>query len=403
MPSGGDSLPVTDKPKPAIMRGTSTGMAAGAAAPSAPEAVCLIRLSAIGDCCHTLPVVRTLQAAWPGTRITWIVGRTEFGLLEGASGIELITFDKRTPWASLASIRRQLAGRRFPLLLHMHASMRANLVSRAVRADTRLGFDRARARDYQWLFTNEKIAPAPAQHVMDGLFGFAEHLGVRQRVLRWDFDLSEADRELAGALAAGTRPLCVISPCSSQRFRNYRNWSVANYVAVTRHLVERRGARVVLTGGPTDLERGYGAQIQQALGGLGNSNIINLIGQTKLKQLFAVIQAADLVICPDSGPAHLATAAGVPVVGLYATSNRHRTGPYFSQRLVVDRYPEAVRQEFGKPVEALRWGERVRNPGAMDLIQVNDVIGRIDAVLDGTLRPDSAPPPVAGRASDTGN
>lgn len=385
------------------MRGTTTGMTAEAAVPSAPEAICLIRLSAIGDCCHTLPVVRTLQAAWPGTRITWIVGRTEFGLLEGVSGIELITFDKRSPWASLASIRRQLAGRRFPLLLHMHASMRANLVSRAVLADTRLGFDRARARDYQWLFTNEKIAPAPAQHVMDALFGFAEHLGVRQRVLRWDFDLGAADRELAAALAAGTHPLCVISPCSSQRFRNYRNWSVANYVAVTRHLVERHGARVVLTGGPTDLEHGYGAQIQQALGGPGNGAVINLIGQTKLKQLFAIIQAADLVICPDSGPAHLATAAGVPVVGLYATSNRHRTGPYFSQRLVVDRYPQAVRQEFGKPVEALRWGARVRNPGAMDLIQVNDVIGRIDSVLDGTLRPDSAPPPVAGRASDTGN
>jgi heptosyltransferase I len=99
----------------------------------------------------------------------------------------------------------------------------------------------------------------------------------------------------------------------------------------------------------------------------------------------------------------MATAAGVPVVGLYATSNRHRTGPYFSQRLVVDRYPEAVRQEFGKPVEALRWGERVRDPGAMDLIRVDDVIDRIDSVLDGALRPDGIPPPVAARAPDAGN
>lgn len=369
----------------------------------APEAVCLIRLSAIGDCCHTLPVVRTLQAAWPRTAITWIVGRTEFGLLEGASGIEFITFDKRTPWASLASIRHQLAGRRFPLLLHMHASMRANLVSSMVRADRRLGFDRARARDYQWLFTSERIAPTPSQHVMDGLFSFAEHLGIGERVLRWDFSLGADDRRQADALADGTRPLCVISPCSSQRFRNYRNWSVANYVAVTRHLVERRGARVVLTGGPTGLEREYGAQIQQALGGPSNPGVINLIGQTRLKQLFAIIQAADLVLCPDSGPAHMATAAGVPVVGLYATSNRHRTGPYFSQQLVVDRYPEAVRREFGKPVEALRWGERVRDPGAMDLIRADEVIGRVDAVLDGTLRPDRGPPAVAGQVADRGN
>jgi len=248
MSSGGDSLPVTNQPQPA------------------PKAVCLIRLSAIGDCCHTLPVVRTLQAAWPQTAITWIIGRTELGLLEGASGIEFITFDKRTPWASLAALRRQLAPRRFPLLLHMHASMRANLVSRVVRADRRLGFDRARARDYQWLFTNEKIAPTPSQHVMDGLFSFAEHLGIRERVMRWDFSLSADDRRPAAELAGGARPLCVISPCSSQRFRNYRNWNVANYVLIARHLVERRGARVVLTGGGTDLERQYGASIQQQLG-----------------------------------------------------------------------------------------------------------------------------------------
>jgi heptosyltransferase I len=151
------------------------------------------------------------------------------------------------------------------------------------------------------------------------------------------------------------------------------------------------------------MERESGAAIQESLGGPANASVINLIGRTRLKELFAIIEAADLVICPDSGPAHMATAARVPVVGLYATSNRHRTGPYFSQRLVVDRYPEAVQQEFGKAVEALRWGERVRDPGAMDLIRVEDVIGRLDAVLDGSLRPDSAPPAVAAPASDAGN
>jgi heptosyltransferase I len=348
-------------------------------------------------------VVRTLQAAWPRTKITWIIGRTEFGLLEGASGIEFITFDKRTPWASLASIRRQLATRHFPLLLHMHASMRANLVSRVVRADVRLGFDRARARDYQWLFTNDRIAATPGQHAMDALFSFAGHLGIRQRVMRWDFALSPDDHRRAAELAAGPHPLCVISPCSSQRFRNYRNWSVANYAAVMRHLIDTRGARVVLTGGPTALERQYGEQLLRELGNAASASVVNLIGQTRLKELFAILAAADLVICPDSGPAHMASAAGVPVVGLYATSNRHRTGPYFSQRLVVDRYPEAVQREFNKPVAALRWGERVRDPGAMDLITAGEVINRVDAVLDGTLRPDKPGPVVAGGGTDHRN
>lgn len=326
-------------------------------------------------------MVRTLQTVWPDTRITWIIGQTEFGLLEGASGIEFITFNKNTLWTSLATLGQQLASRRFSLLLHMQASMRANLVSLLVRADTRLGFDPARARDYQGFFTNEKIAPAPAQHAMDALFGFAEHLGIRQRVMRWDFHLESQDRQRARAVAEGSGPLCVISPCSSTRLRNYRNWSVAHYIDLSRHLLENRGARVVLTGGPTPLEQHYGAAIMAALGPSHPHRLINLIGQTRLKELFAILEIATLVICPDSGPAHLATAAGVPVIGLYATSNPLRTGPYASGHLVVNRYPEALQRALGQAVEQVRWGARVRDPDAMNLIRVEDVLARVDAVL----------------------
>lgn len=336
-----------------------------------------MRLSAIGDCCHTLPIVRTLQAAWPRTQLTWLIGRTEHGLMKGVDGVEFITFDKARPRASLVDIRRQLRGRHFPVLLHMHASMRANLASRMVSAGRRIGFDRRRARDYQWLFTNERIAARPEQHVMDGLFGFLEHLGINQRELRWDIPVSVADREFAAAQAPGSGPVVVISPCSSQRFRNYRNWRVEHYAEVLAHLQRVYGAQVVLTGAGTATEAAYGA----ALAGSASLPVANLVGRSSLKQLLAIIDRADLVICPDSGPAHMATAVRTPVIGLYATSNRWRTGPYFSQDLVVDRYPEAVQREFGVPPAQLRWGQRVRDPAAMDLISPADVIARADSVL----------------------
>jgi heptosyltransferase I len=341
-----------------------------------PESLCLVRLSAIGDCCHTLPVVRTLQAAWPGTRITWIIGRTEHALLDGCAGIEFITFDKRTAAASLGDVHRQLAGRRFPLLLHMHASMRANLVSLLVRAPLRLGFDRARARDWQWLFTNRQVRAGEQQHVMDGLFGFAEALGITARELRWDIPVGAADRELAATLRRAGRPLCVISPCSSQRLRNFRNWPVARQVALACWLADEYDADIVVTGGNTALEREYGTAIASALDGRAR----NLVGQTTLKQLLAILAEAALLVCPDSGPAHMATAVGTPVVGLYATSNRLRTGPYLSQHLVVDRYPEAVAREFGPGAEP-RWGARVRRPDAMELITLDDVKEKVGRVL----------------------
>ena len=123
-----------------------------------PKRVCIIRLSAIGDTCHTVPVVRTLINAWPDTRFTWIIGKIEATLLEGIPEIEFIIFDKTQGLRALKTLRGKLKSRRFDLLLHMHASMRANLASLMVRASRRVGFDHARAKDYQWLFTNQKIS-----------------------------------------------------------------------------------------------------------------------------------------------------------------------------------------------------------------------------------------------------
>ncbi|RMF99013.1 MAG: lipopolysaccharide heptosyltransferase family protein [Gammaproteobacteria bacterium] len=341
-----------------------------------PESLCLIRLSAIGDCCHTLPVVRTFQAHWPDTRISWIIGKTEHALFAGTDGIEFITYDKADPWGSLRRIRHQVSGRRFPLLLHMHPSMRANLVSLCVRADLRLGLG-GRTNDYQWLFTNARTEPKDRVHVMDRFFGFAEYFGLGPRELRWDIPVSDADRALARSLCAGDAPVCVISPCSNPRFRNFRNWRAENYAALAAWLRDERGARIIVTGGPTETERRFGEIIAAA----GGEAVTNLVGQTSLKQLFAIIGEADLVICPDSGPAHMATAAGTLCVGLYATTNRLRAAPYFCQDLVVDKYPDAVQREYGKPVEALRWGTRVRNPAAMDLITLSDVTAKIDQAL----------------------
>ena len=343
-----------------------------------PARVCILRLSAIGDTCHALPVMRTLQRAWPQTLLTWVIGKTEASLMSGIDGIELVVLDKAAGAGGFFEVRRRLAGRRFDLLLMMHASMRANLTSLVIRADVRLGFDRARARDYQWLFSNARIAARGGEHVMDGLFGFAEALGIRERTLRWDIPVSEEDRAFAGRCIPSGRRAVIISPCSSQRFRNYRNWSIENYAALADHAAQAHQAAVILTGGPTHLEERYAAGICSLA---RNGRPTNLVGKTTLKQLLALLDRADLLICPDSGPAHMATAVGTPVIGLYATSNRMRTGPYLSQRWVVDHYPDAVKREFGVEVGRLPWGARVRDPDAMDLIKVEEVTARLDQLF----------------------
>jgi heptosyltransferase I len=341
---------------------------------SKPQNICVVRLSAIGDTCHALAVIRRLQDNWPDAAITWIIGKTEAALMAGIDDVELIIFDKSKGRHAYDDMQRQFEGRRFDAALCMHASMRVNLLCRALPSDIRLGYDKARARDFQWLFTNQRVPPAAEQHVLDAMMSFATAIGATEHPLRWDLPLSTAALQFAAQHTDSAQPTVVISPCSSQRSRNFRNWSVGHYTAVIRHLQEQHDCRVLLTGGNSDLEKEYG----QALCGDATPGLENLVGHSSLTELAALISAADLVICPDSGPAHIATAVGTAVIGLYATSNPERTGPYLSRDLTVNRYPDALRQYLGKDVSRVRWGARVRHPEAMELIAIDDVKDTID-------------------------
>jgi len=341
---------------------------------SKPQSICVVRLSAIGDTCHALAVVRCLQDNWPDATITWIIGKTEAALMAGIGDVEFIIFDKSKGRHAYDDVRKSLRNRRFDVALCMHASMRVNVLCRSLPTDVRLGFDRARARDFQWLFTNERVPAAAQQHALEAMMSFATAIGADERPLRWDLPLSADAQEYAKKHVDEARPTVVISPCSSQRSRNYRNWSIENYEAIVHYLREHHGCQVLITGGPSELEKEYG----RALGDEATPGVENLVGRSSLQQLAALIGAADLVICPDSGPAHIASAVGTAVIGLYATSNPQRTGPYLSRDLTVNRYPDAAREFLGKAVDELRWGQRVRYADAMDLITIDDVKSKID-------------------------
>src|SRR5271156_2761367 len=146
---------------------------------SPPQHVCLLRLSAIGDACHAAAALRAIQAAWPQTRFTWIIGKLEAKLMTAIlPEIEFITFDKSAMLKEQWRLRKTLRGQRFDLLLDMQLSFRASLVSSLIHAPIKLGFDRQRARELQWWFTNATIAPARSEHVLDAFMGFARACGI---------------------------------------------------------------------------------------------------------------------------------------------------------------------------------------------------------------------------------
>ena len=340
---------------------------------SPPATLCILRLSAVGDICHTLPIVRTLQQVWPDTKLTWVIGKLEHSLIGDIPGIEFIIFDKAKGFRAYRELHRQMTGRHFDVLLHMQMSLRASLASLLIPATIRLGFDKQRANDMQWLFTNARIDHQSRQHVMDSLFGFLEALGINDKRLEWNIPIPAAVYDEVNKLLP-QKPFLVISPCSSMA---YRNWHAEGYSRVIDYAAEQYHLATVLTGGPTTIEYEYGEKITR----LCQHKPVNLIGKTSLKQVLAILQQADLLIAPDSGPAHLATAVGTPVIGLYASTNPDRARPYLCPELVVNRYPDAVYNKYGKSVNDVPWGTRIREAGTMQRISPEDVTSMLDQLM----------------------
>ena len=339
-----------------------------------PQNICILRLSAIGDTCHVVPVLRTLQQAWPGSHFTWVIGALESRLMGAVPGVEFITVDKRASRAARRDLRRRLRERHFDVLLHMQLALRASLIARQIRATVKLGFDRRRARELQWLFTNRRIAAHAREHVMDGFFGFAEALGVSERVLRWDVPVPDAATARAlEIIPDGVRTL-IISPCSSHVLRN---WSAPRYAAVADYAAQVHGMQVLICGGPGAVDREMGAAIMQH----ARNAPANRVGLDDLPQLLALLARATVLVSPDSGPVHMATMVGTPVIGLYAATNPARTGPYLSRDWCVDAYGEAARRFRGRDASRLAWTTKIEVPGVMDLIDVAQVTLKLDALL----------------------
>ena len=289
-------------------------------------------------------------------------------------GIEFITIDKGAGLGALPELRRSLQGRRFDALLHLQLSLRASIASLAVRAKLRLGFDRARARELQWLFTNAQIEPRREEHVLDSFQGFLPAIGLARGPLKWNLPLPHDALDYAAGLIPDAQPTLIVSPCSSHRARN---WRAERYAAIIDYAARTHGMRVVLCGGRSPLELETGAQIERHCA----APIVNQIGRDTLPQLLALLARASVLLSPDSGPAHMATMVDTPVIGLYAATRVQRVGPYLSRQWCVDRYEAAARRYRGCSASELPWHRKIEEPGVMDLIEVADVQERLDALL----------------------
>jgi len=238
----------------------------------------------------------------------------------------------------------------------------------------RVGFDRARARELQWLFTNTRIEPRGNEHVLDSFQGFLAALGIDGEALEWNLPLPPEAQQYAARLVPDAQPTLLISPCSSH---SARDWRAERYAAIAEHAVQSHGMRVILCGGQSEAERAMGAQIERHCG----ATLINQIGRDTLPQLLALIARSTVLLSPDAGPVHMATMVGTPVIGLYACTRSARSGPYHSREWCIDHYELAAQRFRGRSAAQLPWQEKIEQPGVMDLIEVAEVRERLDALM----------------------
>jgi heptosyltransferase I len=329
-------------------------------------------LSALGDAVHVLPVANALKRAWPECRITWVIQPLAHQLVQGHPAIDdFVIFHRRRGVAGLRAfldVRRALAGRHFDLLLGLQVYFKAGLITAIARADVKLGFDRARARDAQWLFTNRRIPARGQRHVQDQYLEFVEYLGVDPEPLAWDLHLSDEERAAQNDFFTELdRPTCAVVLGTS---RVEKNWSAEGYVRVLERVEGEHGLRPVIVGGPSPVERRIADEVLSATGA---SSVIDALGDD-LRKLVWILEGSALLISPDTGPLHISRALGTPVVGLYGYTNPKRSGPYRAfEDLIVDGYAEYPGEQY--PIAST-----YRN--GMERIGVADVLAKVSLAME---------------------
>ena len=330
------------------------------------DRVCIVMMSAVGDVVHVLPVLTALKRHHPAMHVTWVLQPGPAGLVRGHPMVdEIVLFERRAGLRGFLDLRRTLAGRRFDLVINLQVYLKAGIITGMTDAPVKLGFDRARARDGNWLFTTHRIPPHPMQHVQDQYLEFCEWLAVPHQPVRWDLGpWDAAEREAQRAfLARFDRPIAPIVVATS---KPEKDWLPERWAAVCDALWHEFGLHPVLVGARSPRE----VHAERVILEGARAPVHSALGQGGLRGLVGILEGAALVLSPDTGPLHITVALDRPVVSLIAYSNPKRVGPY-------RKFGDLMIDAYGDPGEDYPISMENR-PGRMPRITVRDVLDRVE-------------------------
>lgn len=355
-------------------RARSKPILASRVPPNPTTRILLIRPSALGDVCRSVPVAASLRAAFPDASISWIVRDSFRDAIRAHPAVdEVIEYSRRriaeswrspsagaATWAFLASLRG-----RFDLVVDAQGLFRSGLMAFATGARRRIGF--ADARELGWLGINERIH-VPERHAVERMLGLLAGAGIptvadarlvapAESVESW----RRLGREL-GAGASGTR-YAVLAPTS--RWIS-KEWPAERWRELATELLGRGFDSVVLCGSAGERERVEAARPAGAAG----VRVVNAAGRISIGETMAAIAEASLVVANDSAPTHMAVGFDRPLLSLFGPTDPAEAGPFRRPRSVV-RSPAAG----ARPVH---YRDRGLGDAIMRAISVETVLAALD-------------------------
>jgi heptosyltransferase I len=326
--------------------------------------VCIVMMSAVGDAVHVLPVINALKRHSSGVHITWILQPGPASLVRGHRSVDdILIFDRAKGVRAFADMRQMLASRQFDLVINLQVYFKAGIVTRFTHAPIKLGFDRARARDFNWLFTTHRIPPHVQQHVQDQYFEFLAALNIPHEPVEWDLGPWPAERAWQREFFARfDRPTAAIVVATS---KPQKDWMPERWAEVVDALWHDFGLQPVLVGGQSERERHAEQVIMQRARHQPHSAL-----GSGLRNLVGILDGSSLTLAPDTGPLHMAVALDRPIISLLGYTNPRRTGPYRKfHDLIIDAYGD----------EGETYPISMENrPDRMPRISVRDVLDRVE-------------------------
>ena len=320
-------------------------------------------LTAVGDAVHVLPVVMAIKRDDPLAHITWVLQPGPATLVEGHPAVDsIIRFDRARGWRAFADVRRELREREFDIVLGLQDYLKAGILTAMAPAPIRLGYDRARARDLNWLFTNRRIPAHEPQHIQDEYLEFVSALGIAPAPIEWD--LGPWDHERAWQrefVSQFDRPIVSLVIGTS---RPQKDWIAERWGELSDALSGRYGLAPVLVGGRSPREEATERVLLERTRHTPTSAL-----NSGLRRLVSILDASALVISLDTGPLHMAVALRRPVISLLGFSNPLRTGPYRA-------YQDLVVNAYGNEWEGARLATD-RRTDRMATIRVADVLEKV--------------------------